>query len=63
MPGGRCRVRLENAVTFQEGLREKHIVDECAMVTMALVNTMGKLKLQAEQGVDAVLAFEAQQFG
>ena len=63
VPGGGCRVRLENAVTFQDGLLEKHVVEEFAMVTMALVNTMGKLKLHAEQGVEAVLAFEAQQFG
>ena len=63
VPGGGCRVRLENAVTFQDGFREKHVQEEFAMVTMALVNSMRKLKLQAEQGVEAVLAYEAQQFG
>jgi len=63
VPGGGCRVRLENAVTFQDGFREKDIPDEFAMVTMALVNTMAKLKLHAEQGAEAVLEFEAQQYG
>lgn len=63
IPGGGCRVRLENAVTFQEGLLEKHVPDEFAMVTMALVNSMTKLKLHAEQGAEAVLAYEAEQYG
>jgi hypothetical protein len=63
LPSGGCRVRLENAVTFQEGLREKDVQEEFAMVTMALLKSMAKLKLQAEQGVEAVLAFEAEQFG
>ena len=61
--GGGCRVRLENAVTFQDGFREKDVTEEFAMVTMALLNSMAKLKLHAEQGVEAVLAFEAEQFG
>jgi uncharacterized protein YndB with AHSA1/START domain len=63
VPGGGCRVRLENVVTFQEGLREKHIQEEFALVTLALFKTIAKLKLQAEQGVEAVLAFEEQQSG
>lgn len=62
VPDGGCRVRLENAVTFQEGLLEKHIQEEFALVTMALLKTVAKLKLQAEQGVEAVLAFNEQQF-
>src|SRR5688500_10304746 len=28
VPGGGCRVRFENSVTFQEGLQEKHVVEE-----------------------------------
>jgi hypothetical protein len=63
VPGGGCRVRLENSVTFQEGLQEKHLVEEFALVTMSLYKTVAKLKLQAEQGVEAVLAFEERQFG
>ena len=59
MPGGGCRVRLENAVTFQEGLREKDVPEEFGMVTVALYKTVTKLKLQAEQGVEAVLALDA----
>jgi hypothetical protein len=63
LPGGGCRVRLENAVTFQEGLLEKHIQDEFMRVTLATCKAMAKLKLQAEQGVEAVHAFEEQQLG
>jgi len=59
VPGGGCRVRLENAVTFQQGLREKDLPEEFAMVTLALYRTLAKLKLQAEQGVEAVLALDA----
>jgi hypothetical protein len=63
VPSGGCRVRLENAVIFQQGLREKDLPEEFAMVTMALYKTLAKLKLQAEQGVEAVLALEAGEFG
>jgi len=63
VPGGGCRVRLENAVTFQDGLLEKHVVEEFARVTMAMLQSTTKLKLHAEQGVEAVLAYEAEQFG
>ena len=62
-PGGGCRVRFENTVTFQDGMLARHVEPEFAMVTMASVNALGKLKLQAEQGVAAILAFEEQQFG
>ena len=58
IPGGGCRVRLENAVTFQHGLREKDVPEEFGMVTVALYKTVAKLKLQAEQGVEAVLALD-----
>jgi uncharacterized protein YndB with AHSA1/START domain len=63
LPGGGCRVRFENAVTFQEGFRERDVVEEFARVTVASHNSLAKLKLQAEEGVEAVLALEAQQFG
>jgi uncharacterized protein YndB with AHSA1/START domain len=62
LPGGGCRVRFENAVTFQEGFRERDIVEEFARVTVASHASLAKLKLQAEKGVEAVLAFEAQQY-
>ena len=44
---------------FQEGLREKDVPEEFGMVTVALYKTVAKLKLQAEQGVEAVLALDA----
>lgn len=63
VPGGGCRLRFETAVTFQEGFRMKDVVEEFARVTVASHNSVAKLKLQAEQGVEAVLAFEKQRFG
>ncbi|MCA1662620.1 MAG: hypothetical protein LC648_10950 [Novosphingobium sp.] len=62
VPGGGCRVRFENTVTFQDGLRMKHIEEEFAKVTVASFNALAKLKLQAEQGVAAIRAFEERQF-
>jgi uncharacterized protein YndB with AHSA1/START domain len=63
LPGGGCRVRLENTVTFQEGLLEKHIQEEFMRVTLASFKTLAKLKIQAEQGVEAVHVFEEQRLG
>lgn len=58
VPSGGCRVRLDNSVTFQEGMRMKHMEEEFAFVTLASYKTLAKLKLQAEHGVEAVLAME-----
>lgn len=58
VPGGGCRLRLDNAVTFQDGLRLKHIGEEIGCMTIASHNAVAKLKLQAEQGVSAVHAVE-----
>ena len=58
VPGGGCRLRFETAVTFQEGFRERDVIEEFARVTVASHNSVAKLKLQAEQGVEAVFAVE-----
>ena len=63
VPTGGCRVRLDNTVTFQDGFRMKDVEAEFAMVTQATLNGLVKLKLQAEQGVEAVHALERCQFG
>jgi hypothetical protein len=62
VPTGGCRVRFDNTVTLQDGLRMKHVIEEFARMTMATMNSLAKLKLQAEQGVEAVLAFEEAQY-
>ena len=50
------RLRLENTVMFQTGLRLKHVQEEIGCMTVASHNSVAKLKLQAEQGVSAVHA-------
>ena len=61
VPTGGCRIRLDNTVTFQESMRLRHLEEEFAMVTQASLNTLAKLKLQAEWGVEAVSDFEERQ--
>ena len=63
VPTGGCRVRMDNTVTFQDGLRMRHIEHEFMMVTRASINALAKLKIQAEQGAEAVHALERCQFG
>jgi hypothetical protein len=63
VPAGGCRVRLDNTVTFQDGLRMRHVQEEFGKVTVASFNALAKLKLQAEQGVEAVHAMEQCQLG
>jgi hypothetical protein len=63
VPTGGCRVRLDNTVTFQEGFKMRDVEQEFALVTRATLDGLAKLKLQAEQGVEAVHALERCQFG
>ena len=63
VPSGGCRLRFETAVTFQDGFRERDVIEEFARVTLASHRSVAKLRLQAEHGVEAVLALEARQFG
>lgn len=56
-----CRLHLSVTATFVEGLRLKAYEAEIAAMSAACHNALVKLKLHAEQGVEAVRAVEAQQ--
>lgn len=51
-----CRLTLVNTVMFDDGLGPDQLTEEWLMVTAATHNAVAKLKIQAEQGVDAVEA-------
>ena len=51
-----CRLTLVNRVTFIERMKAEDFEFEWLMVTAACHNALAKLKLQAEQGVEAVEA-------
>lgn len=53
---GACRVRLVTTACFVEGMREKQLAREMAIMTLSCRNALVKLKLQLEQGIDAVHA-------
>ena len=55
---GRCRVIFVNTVVHQPGLTQRQLASEVAMSSKAAANGMTKLKLQAEQGAEAVAQFE-----
>ena len=56
-----CVLSLEMSATFLGGLSDAEIAMEVLMMTVSCGNALEKLKTQAEQGVDAVHAIEAQQ--
>ena len=56
----RCKLKLVTVAEFQRGLNMKQFERELAMMTMACQRALIKLKLHAEQGVNAVKALEAQ---
>ena len=51
-----CRLALVNQVNFIDRMRAEEFELEWLMVTTACHNALAKLKLQAEQGVEAVRA-------
>jgi len=55
-----CKLRLKTIATFRRGLSMNQFEQELAMMTMACQRALIKLKLHAEQGVDAVRALEAE---
>ena len=57
---GRCKLKLVTVAEFKRGLSMKQYEQELAMMTVACQRALIKLKLHAEQGVDAVRALEAQ---
>jgi hypothetical protein len=56
-----CRICLTMTATFVSGMRMKAFERELATMTTACGNALAKLKMQAEQGVEAVREIEAMQ--
>ena len=55
---GRCRLTLDVIATFRSGLKMRHFEQELALMTLSCTRALAKLKLHAEQGVDAVRQLE-----
>lgn len=58
---GACRLSLLVSASFIGGLSAETLVSEAILVSVSCENALAKLKIQAEEGVDAVHAIEAQQ--
>jgi len=58
---GSCKLGLTTTAWFQGGMSEEAMAMEIVMMGTAGQNGVAKLKIQAEQGVEAVHAIEAQQ--
>ena len=58
---GSCVLTLLVSASFTGGLSEEALAMEVMMMTVACGNALEKLKVQAEQGVEAVHAIEAMQ--
>lgn len=54
----RCEVTFVNTVHHQSGLTLDELAEEIGMSSVAAANGLAKLKLLAEEGVEAVEAFE-----
>lgn len=58
---GSCVLTLVVSASFTGGLSDEALAMEVMMMTVACENALEKLKIQAEQGVEAVHAIEAMQ--
>ena len=56
----RCNLRLHCVATFRSGLTMKQLQQELAMMSAACQRALIKLKLHAEQGLEALQALEAE---
>ena len=56
-----CHVTLVVMAEFREGLSKKEWDGEVQMMAMAVMNSLAKLKLHAEQGVEAIREVEKMQ--
>ena len=56
----RCKLNLTCVVNFQRGLTMKQFERELAMMSLACQRAVIKLKLHAEEGLEALQALEAQ---
>lgn len=52
-----CRLILTNTVEFKGALKNDAYASEAMMLTLASFNAIAKIKLHAEQGVEAVRAY------
>ena len=59
MRGNKCRLKLRLAVTFEAPLDEDAFAVEAMMLSFSGSSALGKIKLHAEDGVEAVLAVMA----
>lgn len=59
--GNKCRLKLVMTVTFDAPLDEEAFAMESMMLSFAASSGLGKIKLHAEDGVDAVRAVMAHQ--
>ena len=56
-----CHVTLVVMAEFREGLTKKEWDGEVQMMAMAVMNSLAKLKIHAEQGLEAIRAVERMQ--
>ncbi|MEO9462535.1 MAG: hypothetical protein ABJ242_07360 [Marinomonas sp.] len=59
---GKCRVVQTVSATFQDGLSDRSIAKELVSMTMSAENALEKLAIHAEEGIDAVSAYEDEYF-
>lgn len=57
----RCTLTLVTKATFSDGLSAEEIAQEVAMMSMAVEDDLTKLKIHAEEGVEAVRAYDEEQ--
>jgi len=60
---GTCRLWLVVSASFMGGLSTEVLASEAVMVSVSCENALTKLKVHAEQGVEAVHQIEAMQMG
>ncbi len=60
---GSCRVTLKTVATFDDALSDSEIAGEIAVMSEAVTRDLEKLKLLAEEGVEAVQAYEEEAMG
>ncbi len=58
----RCKVTAKTLAWFHP-MKLKHFEHEVSMIAVACNNSINKLKIHAEQGVDAIREIESQQMG
>ncbi|MEM6493357.1 MAG: SRPBCC family protein [Pseudomonadota bacterium] len=58
-----CHVRVATTATFGEDLSDEEVAGEIAVMSAAVTGDLEKLKVLAEEGVEAVIALEEEEFG